>query len=137
MTLRTLIDVVLHNGSAIDHVWCIDFPYSDHRIVIAACNFKSEKAETITKSSLRRTLNANTFEGITRELEKINFDFEQRSNYQKLLRDRNESTIFWIQNKNFSSFVSKKEETPLSLTYNSCVNQQIFIYEWKIALVIP
>jgi len=45
LTLRsntsTAIDVILHNHSAIKHTESIKFPFSDHNIVLAECNFVS------------------------------------------------------------------------------------------------
>ena len=37
----TLIYVIFHNGSNIDNVHVLDFPYSDHSIVMAECKFGS------------------------------------------------------------------------------------------------
>ena len=39
----TLIDVILHNNASINNTAVINFPFSDHDLVLCECNFKTSK----------------------------------------------------------------------------------------------
>ncbi len=65
-TSSTLIDVILHNRNAINKTHVINFPYSDHCILLALCKFSSEKPRR--NETYRRNLNASNVDRIIDEL---------------------------------------------------------------------
>jgi hypothetical protein len=69
----TLIDVVLHNGTCIESTHVVDFPYSDHKMVITKCKFKSVVNPHII--STKRKLNEKAIQAICGCLAAIDFSF--------------------------------------------------------------
>ena len=69
---KTLIDVVLHNKENIVNTSVIDFPYSDHKLVLVNCKFKSITNDIEIK--LSRKLNEKLISEIGKQIELINFN---------------------------------------------------------------
>ena len=70
---NTLIDIVLHNGNKVQQSSVIDFPYSDHKMILTECKFRSEK--NMVKSIERRRFNEKIIDAIVDDIGKINFEF--------------------------------------------------------------
>jgi exonuclease III len=69
----TLIDVVLHNGSSIIDTFAVDFPYSDHKLVVTTWNFQSESIKST--SNYKRKLNDKAIDLIIKDLSITDFKF--------------------------------------------------------------
>lgn len=70
-TTSSLIDVVLHNGSKINSTHTIDFPFSDHKILLIECKFKAKSSTT--QYTTRRNLNKANLEKIAHDLNLIDW----------------------------------------------------------------
>ena len=72
-TSSTAIDVMLHNHNSLDQTQVIDFPHSDHCIVLTCCHFKREFSNI--SACYRRYLNPNNIKRIIDALRITSFDF--------------------------------------------------------------
>jgi hypothetical protein len=72
-TSSTLIDVMLHNNNCIDKTFVIDFPFSDHCLVLSICKFNAVNSKSISR--YKRSLNPQNLTTIIDELKKTDFQF--------------------------------------------------------------
>ena len=68
---ETLIDVVLHNKNSVLDTLVLQFPFSEHRIVVMKCIFKAAKFQPIIK--LSRKLNESTINKIATKINGTDF----------------------------------------------------------------